>query len=291
MDELKYARGKEIRLKGHPQFDENWVKEHIAKDVALLNLGDLKVRDVERIQKHGRLDLLLVDEADEDDVKWYEVEVQLGPTDESHIIRTIEYWDEEQRRYPNRSHCAVLIAEDITNRFLNVVSLFNRCIPLIAIQMKAIQVGDSVLLHFTRVLDTVDRREEEEEGADKVPVNREELRNQTSEAAMKIIDACLEVLKQIDSRITPNYRQGFVGLALGGRASNFVVFYPRKPSFTRVKARPTVKDEWMQKLKNAGLQVWAGTTTIRFRLYDGDLDKNQGLVSALFRDCYEEYTK
>lgn len=32
---------------------------------------------------------------DEEDVKWYEVEVQLGETDASHIIRTIEYWDED----------------------------------------------------------------------------------------------------------------------------------------------------------------------------------------------------
>ena len=40
----------------------------------------------------------------------YEVEVQLGPTDEAHIIRTIEYWDIERNRYPQYEHCAVLIA-------------------------------------------------------------------------------------------------------------------------------------------------------------------------------------
>ncbi len=36
----------------------------------------------------GRFDLLLAD----DDGTRYEVEVQLGATDPSHIIRTIEYW-------------------------------------------------------------------------------------------------------------------------------------------------------------------------------------------------------
>jgi len=30
----------------------------------------------------------------------YHVELQLGATDESHIIRTIEYWDTERRRWP-----------------------------------------------------------------------------------------------------------------------------------------------------------------------------------------------
>jgi len=44
----------------------------------------------------------------------YEIEIQLGSTDESHIIRTIEYWDIERKRYPQYDHTAVIIAEDIT---------------------------------------------------------------------------------------------------------------------------------------------------------------------------------
>ena len=33
---------------------------------------------------------------------------------------------------------AVLVAEDITGRFLNVISLFNKAIPLVAIQLRAL---------------------------------------------------------------------------------------------------------------------------------------------------------
>ena len=55
----------------------------------------------------------------------YEVEIQLGPTDESHIIRTIEYWEIERRRYPQYEHVAVIVAEDVTSRFLNVINLLN----------------------------------------------------------------------------------------------------------------------------------------------------------------------
>src|ERR1700704_4732422 len=87
----------------------------------------------------------------------YEVEVQLGPTDEAHIIRTIEYWDIERKRYPQYDHCAVLIAEDITSRFLNVVALFNGMIPLIALQMQALKVGDQSTLLFTKVMDELSR--------------------------------------------------------------------------------------------------------------------------------------
>lgn len=59
----------------------------------------------------------------------------MGATDEAHIIRTIEYWDLERTRFPQYEHVAVLVAEDVTSRFLNVVALFNKAIPIVAVQM------------------------------------------------------------------------------------------------------------------------------------------------------------
>jgi hypothetical protein len=38
---------------------------------------------------------------------YYEVEIMLGNIDESHIIRTIEYWDIERQRRPQFDHQAV----------------------------------------------------------------------------------------------------------------------------------------------------------------------------------------
>jgi hypothetical protein len=95
--------------------DEHWLRDMIYDDPSILaatiGVDDLQAVMKEKIQsKGGRLDLLLKDPADD---SMYEVELQLGATDESHIIRTIEYWDNEKRRWPNRSHTAVLIAEDI----------------------------------------------------------------------------------------------------------------------------------------------------------------------------------
>ena len=111
------------------------MQDRIADDPALLGLGDVILKDKERIQpRAGRLDLLL---QGADTSRRYEVEIQLGATDESHIIRTIEYWDIERKRYPQYEHSAVIVAEDITARFLNVISLFNGQIPLMALQMSA----------------------------------------------------------------------------------------------------------------------------------------------------------
>jgi hypothetical protein len=291
MDEPKYTKGREIRLKGHPRFDEIWVKERIVGDTALLGLGNLKVRDVERIQKRGRLDLLLVDDTDEEDVKWYEVEVQLGETDSSHIIRTIEYWDEEQRRYPNRNHCAVLIAEDVTNRFLNVISLFNRHIPILAIKMKAIEVEGYVVLDFTLVLDTIDPGTEDDDTEDKAttPACREDWDRRSSDISMKLLDACHDILKQLVPGITLNYKNQFVGLALNGRANNFVYFRPRKQPQLRIHAYPGSPDEWRKRLGDAGFDVTpSGKNSVKFRLRKEDLDRNRDLIMQLFRDSYEE---
>ena len=120
---MEFAKFEKISLKNHPELDERWVQERISADPTILGLGDVILKDKERIQpRAGRLDLLL-QEAELN--RRYEVEVQLGPTDESHIIRTIEYWDIERRRYPQYEHTAVIVAEDITSRFLNVISLFN----------------------------------------------------------------------------------------------------------------------------------------------------------------------
>jgi hypothetical protein len=150
---LKYEKLSKLSIRSHPELSERWVQERIAEDPSILGLGDVILKDKERIQSGaGRLDLLL-QEADAN--RRYEVEIQLGRTDESHIIRTIEYWDIERKRYPQYEHTAVIVAEEITSRFLNVIGLFNGTIPLMAIQMSALQLGETVSLAFMTVLDQV----------------------------------------------------------------------------------------------------------------------------------------
>ena len=137
--EEKYVKTEVISLKAHPELNEKWVQAKIAEDPSIIGLGELNLKDTERPQPSGgRLDLLL---HDPETNRRYEVELELGKSDESHIIRTIEYWDYQRKKFPQYEHCAVLIAEDITSRFLNVISLFNGTIPFIAIQMKALRAA------------------------------------------------------------------------------------------------------------------------------------------------------
>ena len=90
MASLKYAKPERVFLKGHPEYGEKWVQERIAEDLSIFGLGDLVLKDKERIHPNaGRLDILC---QDAESNRRYEIEIQLGKSDESHIIRTIEYW-------------------------------------------------------------------------------------------------------------------------------------------------------------------------------------------------------
>ena len=97
----------------------------------------------------------------------YEVEVMLSETNETHIIRTIEYWDNEKRRWPQRQHYAVLVAEHINRRFFNVIQLLSHAIPIIAIQVSLFAIDGKKRLFFTTVLDTYEEIEIGEPGLDR----------------------------------------------------------------------------------------------------------------------------
>jgi hypothetical protein len=150
-----------IPIKG--AFTETWLQDQICDTPSILTLGDLELVTREKIQwKNGRLDILL---KDEDDGKMFEVEVMLGETDEKHIIHTIEYWDNEKRKYPQRQHFPVLVAESFDRRFFNIIHLFSQTIPLIAIQVKLVDVAGQQSLHFSKIIDIYQEPEETEVSA------------------------------------------------------------------------------------------------------------------------------
>lgn len=138
-------------------YDERWLQKRIYDDPSILGIDATEPVAAEKVQSSGgRLDLLLKD--DEDGM--YEVELQLGATDETHIIRTIEYWDMERKRWPNRSHYAVLVAERINSRFYNVVRLLSGAVPIIGIAVGIVEVGGQRALDFTTIIDLFEEPED-----------------------------------------------------------------------------------------------------------------------------------
>jgi predicted transport protein len=187
----------------------------------------------------GRLDLLLQDS----DRRRYEIEIQLGATDETHIIRTLEYWDIERKRYPQYDHCAVLIAEDITSRFLNVIALFKGTVPLIALQMQALRVAGKLTLVFTRVMDELSRgMVDEDEEADAFPADQSYWENKSSKGMLTLADRLLEVARQFDPSLELRYNKHYIGVGRDGSAFNFVQFRPKKTTITLEIKLPQTDD-------------------------------------------------
>ena len=204
---------------------ESEIQDLIANSPEILGLGDLQLKDKERIHSHaGRLDILL---EDNEGHKRYEVEVQLGATDPSHIIRTIEYWDIERKRYPQYEHVAVLVAEDITSRFFNVISLFNNAIPIIAIQMNAHQIAGENYISFTKVLDLTVWSFEEDEMQEST--DRKYWLVRSNDKLLKIADKfCSTICSITNQNYQLTYKKSYMGLQLGNKATNFIFFRPRK---------------------------------------------------------------
>lgn len=261
--------------------------ECIAEDPGILGLGELVLKDVERIQPgSGRLDLLL---QDPETGRRYEVEVQLGPTDPHHIIRTIEYWDIEQERYPQYDHCAVLVAEEITGRFFNVIRLFNRHIPIIAIQMQALKFGDDIALVFTRVLDERKLGPDDTDGPDE-EANRQWWEQRSSKESMELVDELLRIIQGFEPGFGLKYNKAFIGLTLDGRPYNFATFVPIKKAAVRLTFRMESSAEVDSKISDAGLERLRGSPgRYCVRVTREDLESNRGLIGELLKASYETW--
>ena len=59
-----------------------------------------------------------------------------------------------KRKFPQRQHQAVLVAEKFSRRYFNVIQLFSHAIPIIAVQAYITEVAGQKSLHFLKVLDT-----------------------------------------------------------------------------------------------------------------------------------------
>jgi len=282
---MELHKSKVVSLKSHPTMTEKWLQDEIIKDPTILGLGDVIVRSQERTQlKGGRLDLLLEDP--ESDIR-YEVELQLGVVDESHIIRTIEYWDFERKRYPQYDHIAVIVAEEITSRFFNVIGLFNGYIPLIAIQLNALEVNGFLTLNSTRVLD-IQTLGTEEEDSPALAKDRSYWETKSTKQVLSIVDHIIEVAREIDPRLVARYNKHYVGIGIDGLANNFISFKPRKKHL-RLQIKIPLSDETNEVLENSNLQLFDYDKRWRYyqiQIIQGDVDKNKILLLDLMRQAY-----
>lgn len=286
MSDLHFAIPNKIDLRNHPRFNETWLQERIAENPQILGLGELDLVERERKQKSGRLDLLL---ANYQTNERFEVEIMLGQTDESHIIRSIEYWDIEKRRYPQYDHCAVLVAEDITSRFLNVLSLFNGHIPMIIIQLNALQVDDKVVLNFVKIMDRFSLRRDDEAEIKGTETNRPYWESRATKKTVGMADNLLELINaHSETKQQLNYNKYYIGLSDGVKSRNFIYFQPRK-QYTHVYIEIDDKEEWVRTLDEVGISASPQKTHLQVTLTPEQLAKEKELVTSLIQKAVQIY--
>ena len=282
---MAYTKYNPVSLENHPEYDEPWLNDQIEKDPSILGLGDIELVERERRQLAGRVDFIF---KNDDDLR-YVVEVQLGPPDESHIVRAIEYWDIESKRYPNYDHCAVLVAEDVAGRFLNVISLLNRSIPIILIQVQAIKLRNSMTLVFTKVLDDYKYRFElarESENSDNTNVNRRYWENKSRNEVMSIVDSIYEITKKLDSNLALNYTKHYIGLKLKTKSCNFIEMRTRKTRLV-LSIKLSQSDEVDRALDKTLLDAKFSYTLYEIRLGVDDTKKYSNEITKLVEMAYE----
>ena len=286
MTGLNYAKHELISLKSHPEFNEKWLQDRIAEDPTILGLGETVLLDRERPQERaGRLDLLLT--SPEQDRR-YEVELMLGATDESHIIRCIEYWDIERRRYPGYEHCAVLIAEDITSRFLNVIALLAGTVPLVAIQLNALEVGGNVVLDFVRVLDQRLLRRDDTSITNIQPADRSYWIEKSREPIIQLADELLTIINEkAQAPQQLNYNKYYIGLSDGIRSKNFIRFRARK-KFLKVVIPGGWSEERSARFEEAGLEADEKDGRLIFNLSPSALKKHNDLIRSVIHEVVEQ---
>lgn len=281
----EYVKAKPIHLRETGR-DERWLQDLVCKDPSILGLGDLVLIERERNQPTGgRIDLIL---SDPEENTRYEVEIMLGTVDESHIIRSIEYWDVERRRYPSYEHRAVIIAEEITNRFFNVINLLNRAVPMIAIQLNALLVDAKLSINFVKVLDIMEEADEVEDE----PADRKYWESRASLQSLEIMDKVISLISDKPEDVRIKYNRGRVSVGTSGRYFSF--FYPRKGSHIPIHIRPgaDVRDEFIDSFKDKGVDCNAlRANSLKLVLTMKEFTDNKDMIKKLLNISEERSRK
>lgn len=131
---------------------------------------------------------------------------------------------------------AVIVAENVTSRFLNVINLFNGFIPIVAIQIRCLALNGVATIVATRVVDRMVLGDDDDE------------------------------VQELDPGLQLNYRKNYVGLARGGLVDNFILLFPRKQNRVVVTFRIARSDEIDARLEDADLAFEYKARRGRYRL-------------------------
>jgi len=252
--------------------NEAWLQSQIWENPSSLGLGELEGVTKERaVSSGGRLDILLKNPIND---SMYEVETMLGETDPNHIVRTIEYWDLIKRKWPQRQHYAVLIAERITKRFFNVIQILSDAVPLIAIQVNIVQSPHGQSLHFTKILDVYEEPDDDTSTDD--GTYDEAYWMTKSKETLDTSKHLLELTK--DVYVNPELRFNKYSIVISSSGYNQLIMRKRSGNNVLVGFRYGGKRDEIQKLlESSGVQYTEQHRRFRFQMAPGLFKEKEDL--------------
>lgn len=171
---------------------------------------------------------------------------------------------------------------------MNVISLFNGFIPLVAIQINAFKIKDQLSLVSTTVLDQMSLGLEEDD-EEKEVVDRSYWEKRGSKSTVSMADKLLDSIKSLDESFDLKYNKFYIGLAKGGQPNNFAIFRPQKNAL-RLEIRMKRSDEIEKSISEKGLDLmdYSKSGRYRIRLSKSDLSKNTEFINELLKSAYSE---
>ena len=285
---MDYAKFDAISIRNHSALNELWVQDCIAEDPSILGLGQLILRDRERRQpRAGRLDLLLQERGVPSTIRGGNPVRRDGREPYNTDHRVLGYRTEEVS--PVRQHTAVIVAEDITSRFLNVISLFNGMIPLVAIQMKAITLDNKVGLIFTTVLDqmTFGFIEDEE---DQEITDRAYWESRGTKETLAMADKLFEFARVHDSSLEMKYKQDVISVSQRMVKFSIFLLHAHVNLLSDSMSTLSISLSYRNASRATGLDVmdfdnrWRN---YRIRLQPGDIEKHKEIIEEIIAMAYE----
>jgi hypothetical protein len=135
--------------------------------------------------------------------------------------------------------------------------------------------------------DEDDDDSEESKGSAESLVPRSYWENRVPPESLDVVEACLTTIREFLPEAELRYKRWSIGLRVGGRKVNFVLFRP-KQDFVRVEPRLQEREEWITALKAAGLFVLeGGRRRLRFRLKSRDLAVASPILRRLFEHSFQ----
>ena len=218
----------------------------------------------------------------------YEIEVMLGETDPSHIIRAIEYWDNEKRRFPQRQHYCILIAESFDRRYFNVIQILSLNVPMIAIQADLLEINGEHILNFSKILDINVEPEGDEETTAVTEITWSEKAKWTLKTARKL----LEIISEKAKNISLNFTQSYISIMIDGRNTYLFDKRTNPNSVLWFNVKDEEKQEAIKNLLNSNNIVFNFNNKYKdfsLTIEEKFISKNKEILMQLHDLRYKEY--